>query len=100
MPPGQDTNVDVEDRGDGTYSFKLLIKSPCDLKLIISVLKEKPISATAVVDPKNVMEFAPISLSITSVKAYQAKQEREARRGGLVQPNIDLRPRVITRFQE
>ena len=47
--------------------------------MLISVLKEKPPSATAIVDAKNVMEFAPIPLNITSVKAYQAKQEREAR---------------------
>ena len=98
LPPGQDVNVEVEDMGDGTYAFKLLIKSPSDLKLLISVLKIKPISPTAIVDPKDISEFAPIALSFTSVKAYQAKQEREARKASPERSSSPLSGEAISGF--
>jgi len=86
LPPGQETNVEVEDREDGTYALKLLVKSPADLKCLVSVLKEKPVSATAIQDPKNVSEFPPLMLNVTSEKAHQFKLEREARTKGLETP--------------
>ena len=61
-------------------ALKLNIKSPCDLKVLVSVLKEKPLTQGAVIDPKNVSEFSPINLSFTTLKVWTAKQEREARR--------------------
>ena len=69
LPPGQDEHLEVEDRGNGTYVFKLNIKSPCELKVIVSV-----------VDGKEASDFAPVTLSFTTEQWVVAKQERDARR--------------------
>lgn len=69
LPPGQDQRLEVEDFGQGTYAFKLNIKSPCELKVTISL-----------VDGKNISEFAPATLAFTTEQWMAAKQERDARR--------------------
>jgi len=60
MPPGQDTNVVAEDRGDGTYVLRLTLKGPTDLKLIVSIGRPSP-------QPN--AEFAPINLSFISSRS-------------------------------
>jgi len=57
MPPGQDTNVEVEDRQDGTYILHVTLKAPCDVKLNVSIARDQ-------LTPNS--EFAPISLSFVS----------------------------------
>ena len=85
MPPGQDPNVEVVDKGDGRYIFKLWLKAPADVKLYITIAKPSADPVLAA-DPKNMLEFAPVSLSFTSLKALRAKQERDARKAEKVLP--------------
>jgi len=72
--------VEVEDRDDGSYALKLWIKGASDLKLLVSVAKERNIAPNTIVDQKLLNEFAAISLFFTTHKAYDAKIEREARK--------------------
>lgn len=74
IPQGQETEIEVQDLGDGTYSMDVNCKSPADLKLIIMVARER---ATNVVS-----EFSPISLNFLNRGAALMKEEREAKRTG------------------
>ena len=74
LPSGQDTNVPVEDRGDGTYQMRLNLKAPCEVKLAIQVTREKPGPGQVNVQW---FEFPIIPLSFENLKAALAAQERE-----------------------
>lgn len=82
LPQGQDTNVPVRDLDNGTYILDLSLKSPADIKLIITVAREKKSSAQGSV-PGQAAEFPPISMSFTSKAAALAAAEREAKRAGV-----------------
>lgn len=76
LPPGQDANVEVVDNNDGSYVLKLWLKAPADIKLIVTVARD-----IGPGQPPNILEFPHLSLSFMSLKAWQAKMEREAKQG-------------------
>ena len=74
LPPGQETNVDVTDRGDGRYVLRLFLKGPCEFKLVVSMARDgQKLSKLEVSDPKNMMEFPPIPFKFESSGGKKSK---------------------------
>ena len=71
MPHGQDSNVPVEDVGDGTYILRVCLVAPADIKLIttINTGKEKSEKAGS--------EFPQINMQFQSTKAKDAVKKAE-----------------------
>lgn len=74
LPPGQETNVPVEDSDDGQYKLHLCLKAPADVKLIINVARDMGPGVL----PDAGREFPHLSLKFESLKAFKAREEREA----------------------
>jgi hypothetical protein len=74
LPPGQDVNVQVDDRNNGQYVLHLNLKAPSDIKLIINVARDTGPGAL----PEAGREFPHLSLKFESLKAFKAREEREA----------------------
>lgn len=75
MPPGQDTNCEVVDTRDGSYTLHVTLKGPSDVKLNASIAREVP-------QPN--AEFPPISLSFLSIrlKGMAASGKDGSKHGG------------------
>ena len=70
LPPQQDAVLEVDDRDDGTYEIHMSLKAAADLKVIISVDKDRQGDGGG--------EFAPIPMSFISEEALKARLAKEA----------------------
>lgn len=68
LPSGQDSNLMVTDRDDGTYVLHVNMNGSCDIKTIITVANADGPS-----------EMPPIPMAFLSLKTAMAKLERQAR---------------------
>ena len=72
LPPQQDAVLEVEDKDDGTYEIFILLKAAAELKVIVSIDKDRQGDGGG--------EFAPIPLSFISEEALKARQAKEAQK--------------------
>ena len=79
MPAGQDTELEVEDCNDGRYILRLMLRAPCEVKVLISIARERPNPTTATM-PGTVQDFPHMHLNFLSLKALQMQKEREAKK--------------------
>ena len=95
LPTGQEMDVEVTDCDNGTYVLKVLMRAPCEIKILVTASREKP-GAAGVSMPGANNEFPPISMQFVSQKNYELHQEKqkkkaeeEARRRSSLQEMLD-----------
>ena len=74
LPPQQNTVLDVEDKEDGTYELKINLQAASELKVIISIDKDRQGDGGG--------EFPPIPMTFQSLEAINKKLAKLAKQAG------------------
>ena len=85
LPPQQNAMLDVEDKEDGTYLLKINLQAASELKVIITVDKERQGEGGG--------EFAPIPMTFANLEALNKKAAKQAKQAAMIeQAAVDGRP--------
>ena len=71
LPPQQEPNLEVEDKEDGTYDLKVHMKGAIELKVIISIDKDRQGEGGG--------EFPPIPMTFVNLEALKKKMAKASR---------------------
>jgi len=80
LPPQQEALLEVEDKQDGTYDLKICLKAASDLKVIISIDKDRQGEGGG--------EFPPIPMSFNSLDQINKILAREAKKQAVTEQAV------------
>ena len=85
LPPQQEANLEVVPKDDGTYELKINLKAACELKVIISIDKDRQGEGGG--------EFPPIPMTFVNPEALKKKMAKAAKQessgGSLLVTGVD-----------